>query len=73
MTIFFEDLLSYLESVIQLLQQLNSEEHIQHDNEDLAWERLSEIEELFIWVNRHVYNVHTKCCISAIIHYRITL
>ena len=47
MTTSLEDLLSYLESVIQQLEQLNREEHSEHENEDLAWERLSQIEGLF--------------------------
>lgn len=47
MTIGLEDLLSHLESVIQ---QLRREEPAEHENEDLAWERLSDIEELFMQV-----------------------
>ena len=48
MTAGLEDVLSYLESVSQQLQHLNSEEHAEHENEDLAWERLSQIEDLFM-------------------------
>ena len=48
MTTSLEDLLSYLESVIQQLQLLNREEHAEHENEDLAWDGLSQIEDLFM-------------------------
>ena len=50
MTTSFLDLLYYLESAIEQLKLLLEEEHVEHENEDLAWERLAQIEDLFLRV-----------------------
>ena len=48
MTTSFEDLFCHLESAIEQLKLLIEEEHAEHENEDLAWEQLSQIEDLFV-------------------------
>ena len=50
MTNDLDDLLSHLDSVIQQLKRLKEKEHVENTNEDLAWELLSQIEELFMTV-----------------------
>ena len=44
----FENLVKHLEFVIRQLEQLDSQDRVEEENEDLAWELLANIEEPFI-------------------------